>query len=69
MIWRVHQRVLAGLRVPYPRPRLVNTMHWQDMPFEIRYACRYWVYYLKEGHCAIRDDDVVNRFLDRYFFH
>jgi hypothetical protein len=39
------------------------------LPPEIQYACRYWVYHLKEGGSVIYDDEQVHNFLKNHFLH
>jgi hypothetical protein len=39
------------------------------IPSDVRYACQYWVYHLREGGGMICDDDQVYVFLERHFLH
>ncbi|KAH7398613.1 hypothetical protein BKA66DRAFT_407932 [Pyrenochaeta sp. MPI-SDFR-AT-0127] len=35
----------------------------------LQYACRYWVYHLKESQSPISDKDLINVFLQKHFLH
>lgn len=39
------------------------------LPPEVQYACRYWVYHLKESKIATEDGGPVDRFLRRHLLH
>ncbi len=39
------------------------------IPSDVRYACQYWVYHLREGGGMICDDGEVYVFLERHFLH
>ncbi|KAJ4401662.1 hypothetical protein N0V85_005470 [Neurospora sp. IMI 360204] len=41
----------------------------KGLPFEIQYACLYWVYHLKRNKHTVRDGDKVHHFLTRYFLY
>ena len=39
------------------------------LSLEVRYACRYWVYHLEQSRSRIRDGDLVDVFLRKYFLY
>jgi hypothetical protein len=39
------------------------------LPADIRYACLYWVYHLKQSNTCITDGDQVHLFLKHHFLH
>ncbi|KAI3324047.1 vegetative incompatibility protein HET-E-1 [Xylariaceae sp. AK1471] len=39
------------------------------LPPELRYACQYWIYHLKQAEERIYDSDVVHTFLQRHCLH
>jgi hypothetical protein len=61
---------LCGLRLPGIRrseidQKIIDT----NLPPDVQYACRYWVYHWKESKCLIRDGDPVDQFLKCYLLH
>ncbi|KAK4144138.1 uncharacterized protein C8A04DRAFT_36800 [Dichotomopilus funicola] len=61
---------VCGLRLPGIRrseidQKIINT----NLPPDVQYACRYWVYHWKESKCLIRDGDLVDHFLKRHLLH
>lgn len=36
---------------------------------EVQYACRYWVFHMKQGQCHVRDGGQVHHFLTKHFLH
>ena len=40
-----------------------------DLPPEMRYACRYWVHHLEQSKGRICDGDSVHTFLQKYFLY
>lgn len=46
-------------------PETINAF----LPFEVQYACRFWVHHLQRSGESIRDDDSVHCFLTRHFLH
>lgn len=41
----------------------------RHIPAEVSYACRYWVYHLRESKQTISHHDVVHSFLEEHFLH
>jgi hypothetical protein len=39
------------------------------LPLDMQYACRFWVYHLKESQMDISDNDPVHVFLQDHFLH
>lgn len=39
------------------------------LPPHVQYACRYWVYHLGHGQCALKDEDQVTVFLKCHLLH
>jgi len=39
------------------------------LPTEVRYACRYWVYHLKQSDDGMRDRDEVYAFIQKHLLH
>ena len=39
------------------------------LPAEVKYACQYWVYHLKESERVVKDNYEVDRFLRGHFLH
>jgi hypothetical protein len=39
------------------------------LPLDIQYACRFWVYHLKESQTRINDSDPIHMFLQDHFLH
>jgi deoxyadenosine/deoxycytidine kinase len=39
------------------------------LPLDMQYACRFWVYHLKESQTGISDNDPVHVFLQDHFLH
>ena len=39
------------------------------LPPDIQYACRFWVYHLKESQTRINDGDAIHRFLQDHLLH
>lgn len=61
---------ICNLRIP-ERPRADVDKQTIDshLPFDIQYACQYWVYHLKESGSIIYDNDQVHNFLKCHFLH
>ncbi|GKZ22145.1 hypothetical protein AbraIFM66951_006996 [Aspergillus brasiliensis] len=41
----------------------------QNLPGELRYACRYWIRHMQQGKIVLRDNDETHRFLGKHFLH
>jgi hypothetical protein len=61
---------ICGLRLPGTlRSDIDQTIIDTNLPPDVQYACRYWVYHWKESQCPIRDGGLVDRFLTRHLLH
>ena len=61
---------VCGLRLPGTlRSEINQNIIDTNLPPDVQYACRYWVYHWKESRCLIRDGDLVDRFLTRHLLH
>jgi hypothetical protein len=61
---------VCGLRLPGTRRSEIDqTIIDTNLPLDVQYACRYWVYHWKESKCLIRDDDLVDQFFKRHLLH
>jgi hypothetical protein len=48
----------------------INSRSISDyLPLDMQYACRFWIYHLKESHTSISDNDLVHVFLQEHFLH
>ncbi|TLD14369.1 uncharacterized protein PgNI_02690 [Pyricularia grisea] len=45
--------------------QIINTA----LPPDVKYACRYWVYYWNGSKLGIRNDDIVHRFLSKHLLY
>jgi hypothetical protein len=52
-----------------PRKEIESQTLHDGLPPDVRYACLYWVYHLKQGGSCIRDQDTVHVFLQQHFLH
>ncbi len=61
---------VCGLRLPGTRRSEINQdIINTNLPPDVQYACRYWVYHWKESQRLIRDGDPVDLFLTRHLLH
>ncbi|EED12794.1 wd40 protein, putative [Talaromyces stipitatus ATCC 10500] len=51
------------------RAEIDNRIITNYLPPDVQYACRFWVYHLKESQSYINDKDPVHRFLLDHFLH
>ncbi|VUC35023.1 unnamed protein product [Clonostachys rosea] len=64
------RRDICGLRKPgKPRSEIAMSTIQAELPPEVQYACRYWIYHLKAGNSSICDGSLVDRFLTRHLLH
>ncbi len=64
------KRDICSLQMPGKRRSEVDQRTIDAaLPPEIQYACRYWVYHLKESKGSVRDGDLVDCFLKRHLLH
>ena len=61
---------VCGLRLPGTRrseidQKIIDT----NLPPEVQYACRYWVYHWKESQRRIQEGGIVDLFLTRHLLH
>ena len=61
---------VCGLRLPGTRrseidQKIIDT----NLPPEVQYACRYWVYHWKESQRRIQEGGLVDLFLTRHLLH
>ena len=52
-----------------PRCKVNDQIIGNALSLEVRYACRYWVYHLEQSRNRIRDGDLVDVFLQKYFLY
>ncbi|KAK3305060.1 uncharacterized protein B0T15DRAFT_188014 [Chaetomium strumarium] len=61
---------VCGLRLPGMRRSEIDQKSIDtNLPPDVQYACRYWVYHWKESRCLVRDGDLVHRFLACHLLH
>ncbi|KAK4142420.1 vegetative incompatibility protein HET-E-1 [Dichotomopilus funicola] len=61
---------ICGLRLPGTcRSEIDRKIIDTNLPLDVQYACRYWVYHWKESQHLIRDGDLVDCFLTRHLLH
>jgi hypothetical protein len=64
------KRDVCGLRLPGTRRSEINQdIIDTNLPPDVQYACRYWVYHWKQSQRQIRDGDLVDRFLTRHLLY
>ncbi|GAP85276.2 putative vegetative incompatibility protein HET-E-1 [Rosellinia necatrix] len=54
-----------GTRVEWIDPQTIN----DALPIEVQYACKYWVYHIKQANNCLSNDDQTHRFLKQHFLH
>jgi hypothetical protein len=61
---------ICGLQLPeVPRADIDKLIIDRHLPSDIQYACRYWVYHVKEYGSLICDNDQIHDFLKSHFLH
>ncbi|KAK4033059.1 vegetative incompatibility protein HET-E-1 [Parachaetomium inaequale] len=61
---------VCGLRLPGTHRSDINQKIIDtNLPPDVQYACRYWVYHWKESKCLLQDSDLVDQFLKRHLLH
>ncbi|KAF4449671.1 putative WD-repeat protein [Fusarium austroafricanum] len=61
---------ICGLRMPGTLREAVDSRKVDSyLPFEVQYACLYWVFHLKGSRVSLDDERQVLRFLQHHFLH
>lgn len=64
------QKNICNLSAPGTlRAEIDGRIITDSLPLDLQYACRFWVYHLKESQMGIRDDEAVHVFLKNHFLH
>jgi hypothetical protein len=60
---------MCGLQSVILRSEIEEGKITSCLSSELQYACRYWVYHLKQSQCRIGDADSTDKFLRKHFLH
>jgi hypothetical protein len=60
---------MCGLHSGISRSEIEAGTIMSCLSSELQYACRYWVYHLKQSQCRIGDTDSTDKFLRTHFLH
>ncbi|KAF3291569.1 hypothetical protein TWF970_000783 [Orbilia oligospora] len=67
--WGLRENICRIKSPATPKPDIDKNVIEQSLPPELQYACRYWVYHLKESGDSIDDNSQTYTFLRKHLLH